>query len=338
MAHGGDLDAARALFPGAPEPWIDLSMGINPVPYSLPALDASLWHRLPSAADARALRAAAAEAYGAPGLDCVVPAPGTQVLIEILPRLVGPTRVAVVGPTYAEHEAAWTRGGHAVRGVTDLAEAAEATVAVVVNPNNPDGRVHEARDLLAMARDLAGRGGLLVVDEAFCDLEPAGSLAGHLAPGLVVLRSFGKTYGLAGLRLGFALALPEAARAIGAALGPWAVSGPALAVGRAALADRDWLVRTAAERAADAGRLDRMLARAGCAVVGGTSLFRLARCPDAPALFHRLGAAGIFVRRFAEQPDLLRFGLPAGKDQWCRLSRVLKPSAALGEGKDEGGS
>ena len=337
MAHGGDLDAARALFPGAPGPWIDLSTGINPVPYSLPALDASLWQRLPSVADERALRAAAAAAYGVADPARVVPAPGTQILIETLPQLLAPTDVAVVGPTYAEHEAAWARGGHAVHAVADLAEAAGATVAVVVNPNNPDGRVHEARDLLALAQGLAGRGGLLVVDEAFCDLEPAGSLAGHLVPGLVVLRSFGKTYGLAGLRLGFALALPEAARAISAALGPWAVSGPALAVGRAALADRDWLVRAAAERAADAGRLDRMLARAGCAVVGGTSLFRLARCPDAPALFRRLGGAGIYVRRFAERPDLLRFGLPAGKDQWCRLSRVLKPSAALGEGEDEGG-
>jgi cobalamin biosynthesis protein CobC len=155
----------------------------------------------------------------------------------------------------------------------------------------------------------------------------------------VVLRSFGKTYGLAGLRLGFALAVPEIARVIAATLGPWAVSGPALAIGRAALSDRAWLARTAAERAAEAGRLDRMLVRAGCAVIGGTSLFRLARCPDAPGLFRRLGAAGIHVRRFEARPDLLRFGLPAGKEQWCRLSRVLKPdgSAPLGEGEDEGG-
>lgn len=340
MAHGGDLDAARALFPDAPEPWIDLSTGINPVPYPWPAPDASLWQRLPASADERALRAAAAAAYGVADPARVVPAPGTQILIETLPRLVAPTDVAVVGPTYAEHAASWARGGHAVRAVASLAEAAGARVAVVVNPNNPDGRVHAAGDLLALARENAGRGGLLVVDEAFCDLEPAESLGGHLVPGLVVLRSFGKTYGLAGLRLGFALALPEAARAIAAALGPWAVSGPALTIGRAALADRDWRIRAAAERAADAGRLDRMLARAGCTVVGGTSLFRLARCPDAAALFRRLGEAGIFVRRFAERPDLLRFGLPAGKDQWCRLSRILKPdgSAPLGQGEDEGGA
>jgi cobalamin biosynthetic protein CobC len=323
-AHGGDLGAARALFPAAPEPWIDLSTGINPVPYPCPALDASLWQRLPAAADEAALRAAAAEAYGAPDPDYVAAAPGTQILIETLPRLVQPARVAVVGPTYAEHAAAWGRGGHAVAAVPDLAAAGDASVVVAVNPNNPDGRVLPAGDLIALARDLGRRGGLLVVDEAFCDLESAASLAGALLPGLVVLRSFGKTYGLAGLRLGFALAVPETARGIASALGPWAVSGPALAVGRAALADRAWREAAAAARAADAARLDRMLARAGGAIVGGTCLFRLARFADAPGLFERLGAAGIYVRRFADRSDLLRFGLPADKGQWCRLSRVLR--------------
>lgn len=253
-----------------------------------------------------------------------MPAPGTQILIETLPRLRPPARVAVLGPTYAEHAAAWARGGHAVAAVPDLAAAGEAEVVVAVNPNNPDGRVIPPEDLLASARDLGRRGGLLVVDEAFADLEPGRSLAASLGPGLVVLRSFGKTYGLAGLRLGFALAVPETARGIAAALGPWAVSGPALAIGRTALADRAWRAGAATARAADAARLDRMLARAGGAVVGGTCLFRLAHFADAALLFDRLGAAGIYVRRFADRPDLLRFGLPAGKGAWCRLSRVLR--------------
>ncbi len=328
MLHGGDLDAARARFPAAPEPWLDLSTGINPVPYPCPPPDASLWLRLPLASEAAALRQAAASAYGVPDPACVAPAPGTQILIETLPRLVAPGPVTVVGPTYAEHAAAWARAGHAVRAVADLAEAESAAVAVVVNPNNPDGRVHAAADLRATAARMAARGGLLVVDEAFCDLEPVESLAPHLAPGLVVLRSFGKTYGLAGLRLGFALALPAAARRIAAALGPWAVSGPALAIGRAALADAAWRREAARARAADAARLDRLLARGGGTVLGGTALFRLARFPDAPGLHRRLGEAGIHVRRFPERPDRLRFGLPpADKGAWCRLGRVLKPAA-----------
>ncbi len=323
IAHGGDLSAARRLFPGAPEPWIDLSTGINPVPYPCPPLEASLFRRLPSAADLAALREAAAAAYGARA-DQVVAAPGTQVLIETLPRLMQPQRVAVVGPTYAEHAAAWARAGHAVATVPDPEAAGEAAIVVVVNPNNPDGRVHDAHGLFRLAGRLSARGGLLVVDEAFADLEPVESLCPGVGPGLVVLRSFGKTYGLAGIRLGFAVAEEDLAARIAAALGPWAVSGPALAIGRAALADGAWRAEAAAGRRADSERLDRMIARAGGRIVGGTALFRCADFPNGINLFRRLGEAGIYVRRFESAPDRLRFGLPAGKAEWCRLSRVLR--------------
>ena len=322
--HGGDLDSARRLFPGAPEPWVDLSTGINPVPYPCPALEASALRRLPSAADLAALRRAAAGAYGAPDPDGIAAAPGTQILIETLPRLRPPGRVAVLGPTYAEHAAAWARAGHAVETVPEMARIGDADVAVVVNPNNPDGRSWEAETLLALAADLAGRGGLLVVDEAFADLEPVATLAGSPRPGLVVLRSFGKTYGLAGIRLGFALGEPGLVAAIARALGPWAVSGPALAIGRAALSDDAWRRSAVAARGRDAARLDRMIVRAGGAVVGGTRLFRTADFPDGPDLFARLGGAGIYVRRFSDAPRRLRFGLPADRGEWCRLSRVLK--------------
>ena len=311
------------MFPGAPEPWIDLSTGINPVPYPCPPLDASLLHRLPSATDHAALCAAAAGAYGTEAA-CIVPAPGTQILIETIPRLVARTSVAVVGPTYAEHAAAWARAGHAVSTVRDLDAAGAATVVVVVNPNNPDGRTWPAAHLLAAAERLHARGGMLVVDEAFADLETVESLCPRLRPGLVVLRSFGKTYGLAGLRLGFAVAPADRARRIAAALGPWSVAGPALVIGRAALDDASWRTEAAAARAVDANRLDRMIARAGGMPVGGTVLFRTADFPDAPGLFRRLGEAGIHVRRFAETPARLRFGLPADKTAWCRLSRILR--------------
>lgn len=324
IAHGGDLDAARRMFPEASEPWIDLSTGINPVPYPCPPLEASLFRRLPAAADHAALRRAAARAYGAADPDCVVPAPGTQILIETLPRLVAPTGVAVVGPTYAEHAAAWGRAGHAVSTVPDLSEAGTARVVVVVNPNNPDGRTWPASALLTCAERLSARGGLLVVDEAFADLEAVESLCPRLRPGIVVLRSFGKAFGLAGLRLGFAVAGTEIAGAIAAALGPWAVSGAALVIGRTALDDAPWRAEAAVVRGRDAARLDRMIRRAGGTIVGGTVLFRTADFPDAPGLHRSLGEAGIHVRRFAEAPSRLRFGLPADRAQWCRLSRILR--------------
>ena len=325
VAHGGDLDGARTLFPQAPEPWLDLSTGINPVPYPLPPFEASALARLPSAADLFALKVAAAAAYGVDGPGSVAAAPGTQILIETLPRLTPRGRVAVVGPTYAEHAAAWARGGHRVATVPDLA-AADADVVVVVSPNNPDGRVYGADALREVAGTLSRRGGLLVLDQAFSDLEGGQARLPDLPRNLVVLRSFGKTYGLAGLRLGFALAEPGRAARIEAALGPWAVSGPAIAAGRLALADRAWREEARLARGRDAARLDRMIARAGGRVVGGTVLFRTADFPDAPGLFRRLGEAGIYVRRFAEAPARLRFGLPATKEDWCRLSRILKPA------------
>jgi cobalamin biosynthetic protein CobC len=324
IAHGGDLGGLRLAYPDAPEPWLDLSTGINPVPYPVPPVEASAWTRLPEAAALAGLREAAAGAYGAPTPGHVVAAPGTQILIETLPRLVAPTRVAVLGPTYAEHAAAWARAGHAVEEVADIAALGEARVAVIVDPNNPDGRTHPLPARLALAEAMAARGGLLVADEAFADLEPVESLCPQVRPGLVVLRSFGKTYGLAGLRLGFAVTEPGTAARIAEALGPWAVSGPALAIGTAALSDEGWRAAQARARGAEAARLDRMILRAGGRLVGGTCLFRTADFPDGPGLYRRLAEAGIAVRRFEGRPERLRFGLPGAKAGWCRLSRVLR--------------
>ncbi|GJD60967.1 threonine-phosphate decarboxylase CobD [Methylobacterium frigidaeris] len=320
IRHGGDLGEARRLFPQAPEPWIDLSTGINPIPYPWPALEASAFTRLPARADLAALEAAAAQAYGARP-DHVVAAPGTQALIDLIPRLRPPGRVAVVGPTYAEHAASWARAGHAVAAVADL--TTEADVVVVVNPNNPDGRVAPACDLASAAAGLAAGGGWLVVDEAFADLEPVASLCGAPPPGCLVLRSFGKTYGLAGLRLGFAVAAEPLISALRRGIGPWAVSGPAIVIGRRALADEAWRREAAAARSRDAARLDALLAAAGGRIVGGTTLFRTADFSDAQGLFGHLGRAGIFVRRFEAAPARLRFGLPPDEAAWTRLAAAL---------------
>jgi cobalamin biosynthetic protein CobC len=334
IVHGGRIGQARRRFPGAPEPFIDLSTGINPVPYPVPALPTASFARLPEPEALETLQEAAARAYGVADPAMVVAAPGTQILIDLLPRLWPMRRVCVLGPTYAEHEAAWKRAGTAVVGIRGLDQVGDAEILVVCNPNNPDGHRIPPPQLLALADRLAGRRGLLVVDEAFGDLEPEGSsLAPFLPhpapyPGIVILRSFGKTYGLAGLRLGFALAAPERAAEIRTALGPWAVSGPALLIGAQALADRGWL--EAARRRLEGGvaRLDRILCEAGLGVIGGTLLFRLAQSASAATVFERLGRAGILVRRFDYRPDWLRFGLPGPETDWARLR------AALASGQD----
>ncbi len=269
------------------------------------------------------MRAAAAETWSVPDPDCLVSAPGTQSLIGLLPLLRPESAVAVVGPTYDEHESSFARAGHRVEQVAELAKCGDAQVAIVVNPNNPDGRRHDPETLCTAADRLAARGGLLVVDEAFVDLDPDLSVAGSVRPGLLVLRGIGKFFGLAGLRLGFAVAEPRLAALLRQALGPWAASGPALVVGRAALLDRAWAAEVRRRLAVEAGLLDQVLRGAGLAVVGGTDLFRLANAPRAWAIYEHLGRQGVLVRPFAEQPRWLRFGLPPDAAGRARLAEAL---------------
>lgn len=323
LEHGGDLSEARRLFPAAPEPWIDLSTGINPVPYPLPCIPAAAWQRLPARADEAALLAAARVTYRVPDSAGIVAAPGTQILIETIPTLApAGSEVAVLGPTYGEHAHAWRKAGFAVREATGPDAAGTAAIVVIVNPNNPDGRTVARADLNRIAARLAGMGGLLVVDEAFADFAPEASIVPDLPPATIILRSFGKTYGLAGLRLGFAIGSADLAARLAGRLGPWAVPGPALHVGRIALTDADWLAAARAGRETDSVRLDALLASSG-RVAGGTALFRLLETPEAPALFERLGRHGIHVRRFAAYPHRLRFGLPGGGPAWQRLAAAL---------------
>ncbi len=323
--HGGSLGRARRLFPLAPEPWIDLSTGINPHSYPLFDFPATAFTRLPEPGREKALRAAAAAAYGAPSPALVVAAPGTQILLPLVMGEVAPGRTAVLGPTYAEHARAAALVGHRVEETSDFNDLYDADVAVAVNPNNPDGRLAGREALLELADRLGRRGGLLVVDEAFMDVGPAGaSLAPDTGrPGLVVLRSFGKFFGLAGVRLGFALAEETVAARLAARLGPWAVSGPALEIGLKALSDGDWQQATRSKLATEAARLDRLLDRFGLAATGGTDLYRFVETIEAPRLFDVLGSAGVLVRNFSWSERALRFGLPGDEAAWSRLEQAL---------------
>ncbi len=323
--HGGNLGAARRLFPDAPQPWIDLSTGINPHAYPLPALHAESWTRLPECVDLTRLEAVAANRYGVAEPGNVIAAPGTQMLIQMIARLLAPARVGILGHTYGGHSEAWRGTGAQFDSVSTIGALAAFEVAVIVNPNNPDGRLVARADLLELVLALARNNGVLIVDEAFIDLiEGEASLAPALpASRTIVLRSFGKTYGLAGLRLGFAIASPDLAEPLRAALGAWPVSGPALAIGAAALADEGWLGGTRGLLKAEAQRLDAILAAAGASVLGGTSLFRLIDHPRALELFAQLLQRGILARPFAGRPSRLRFGLPGGSEAWARLEQAL---------------
>ena len=323
--HGGDLGAARRAYPSAPEPWIDLSTGVNPTAYPLPPLAPELWARLPEPDRLAALEAVAARRYGA-SAEKVVAAAGVQAIVQMLARLRPKARVGVLGFTYSGHEQAWRAAGARVETLEEIGDLAAFDVAIVVNPNNPDGRLASRDRLVELQAKIAARGGMLIVDEAFIDID---SRAQSLIPVLpashtIVLRSFGKAYGLAGVRLGFAIASADLETQLRASLGPWPVSGPGIAIGSAALADDSWLEQTRVRIERDAGRLDRLLAESGFEAAGGTPLFRLARHENAPAVFANLLRHGILARPFAELSDRLRFGIPADEEAWGRLAAALQ--------------
>ncbi|MBR2688558.1 MAG: threonine-phosphate decarboxylase [Aquamicrobium sp.] len=332
--HGGSLGRARALFPDAPEPFVDLSTGINPHSYPLFDPPATAFTRLPEAARLAELQAVAATTYGAPSAAHVVAGPGTQILLPRVASLVSAGRALVLSPTYAEHARAAAIAGHVVAETTDFDALAEADVAILVNPNNPDGRVVSRERLLGLADAMKAKGGLLVVDEAFMDVGPRdASLAADAGQGgLVVLRSFGKFFGLAGVRLGFALTDRATAAQLGSQLGPWAVAGPTLEYGIRALTDIAWQERMRQQLNADAARLDALFLRQGVPIKGGTSLFRYLDFGGARRLFSALGRQGILLRHFVERPDTLRSGLPGSEHEWQRLDAALAGWAAKHDG------
>jgi cobalamin biosynthetic protein CobC len=316
--HGGNLDAACTRFGGRIEDWIDLSTGINRQPFPFGELPLRSWTDLPSRAELSSLHDAARHRYETTAP--VLAVAGAQAAIQMLPHLAPAGRARILAPTYNEYAPVLSSAGWQVEEAGDLDHLAGADLAVVVNPNNPDGHRHDPASLLA----LASRAKRLVIDESFADAIPAVSLAPEAGrPGLLVLRSFGKFYGLAGLRLGFVLGSEADVAALAGMAGPWPVSGAAIAIGCRALLDRDWADTTRARLARDAARLDALAQATGWTLIGGTPLFRLYQTGDAVAAQARLARAKIWSRIFAGQPGWLRLGLPGEETEWRRLASAL---------------
>jgi cobalamin biosynthetic protein CobC len=321
LEHGGQLRRAAQRYGIPLWQWVDLSTGINPRGWPVATVPAECWRRLPEAGDG--LEEVARAYYGAFSL---LPVAGTQAAIQALPRLRPLGRVAVLEPGYGEHRRAWAAAGHDVTGVSaaDLrAGVPPVDVLVLTNPNNPTGERFNRETLLAWRKELAARGGWLVVDEAFMDATPQESLASvNLWPGLVVLRSLGKFFGLAGIRVGFVLGESTLLTKLEEAMGPWAVANPSRRVAAAALADTGWQQKTRQTLPAASRRLARLLAGAGLPPDGGTALFQWVKTPRAAEAWEFFARRGILVRAFADPPGL-RFGLPAGGGPWERLAHAL---------------
>ncbi len=318
LEHGGRLRRAAEAYGIPLADWLDLSTGINPQGYPVPPVPADAWLRLPE--DDDGLEAAAADYYGSADL---LPVAGSQPAIQLLPAVLRGERVSLLAPGYAEHAHAWT-DRHAVAVGADEIDAAVAhsDIVVLVQPNNPTG-VHFGRErLLEWHARLSRRGGWLVVDEAFIDTTPAQSLVALAgADGLVVLRSLGKFFGLAGARVGFVFAPAGVRAAIAERLGPWTIAGPARWAARHALADRAWQAQALSALQAAGERLQALLATHGLPA-RGPALFKLVATPDAARLHAAFARRGILLRLF-ETPQAVRFGLPADEAGWARLAAAL---------------
>lgn len=326
MKHGGDLSEAMDRFGGIRSDWLDLSTGINPHAWPVPEnLAPHTWTALPEQAGLDRLLGAARKTYACSSSLGLCAAPGTQALISWLPHLLPDGDIAVLGPTYKSHFEAWQQTGRNTIQVSSPHNLPENTrILVIVNPNNPDGRLLDVKSLLHLAEDMRARGGWLIVDEAFAEVMPGSSLLPHVTDQpVLVLRSFGKFFGLAGLRLGFLAASPALTGQMTALIGSWAVSGPALEVATAALADQDWQEKMLRQLADEMADLTISLSMAGLTVFGGTPLYALAAHRNAHAVHEALARQQIWTRVFDYAPTWIRVGLPQTAEDRQRLETAL---------------
>jgi cobalamin biosynthesis protein CobC len=310
--HGGGLDDAIALHGGTREDWLDLSTGINPRAYPVPEIPPGAYTALPDRVAAERLEAAARAFWMVPDGAAVLAAPGASALIANIPRLANPGRVRIVERSYNEHEAAFRAAGWQVLRA-DPEDGPRAEARVVVHPNNPTGHMFSGDN------EPDGRP-LVVIDESFCDVILYNSrvAAWAVKPGVVILKSLGKFWGLPGLRLGFAIGDPALIARLKEMLGPWPVSGVAQHVGRVALEDMDWANMARQVMNLDVARMDAMVQARGAELIGGTGLFRLYEVDDAARWQHKLAQGKVWSRVFPYAPTWLRLGLPpvGGWDQF----------------------
>ncbi len=323
LEHGGKLRHAARQYNIPLENWLDLSTGINPDGWLVPMIPAEAWARLPE--DEDDLIQAATSYYGASN---ILPVAGSQAAIQALPLLRKKSRVAILSPAYAEHAYAWKNAQHeltplAFEDVETAMNKKSFDVLLLVNPNNPTGQRFSPEILLNFHKKLAARGGWLLIDEAFIDSTPEISLAPFThQKGLVILRSLGKFFGLAGARAGFVLAEQKLLEALKNRLGPWTISGPARFIASQALQDQAWQKTMRLQLSLNGQRLQKLLSRHDLTPTGGTTLFQWLRSDHASMIHEQLAQRAILTRLF-DNPHSIRFGLPGNESDWKRLDTAL---------------
>lgn len=320
LEHGGNLSLAAATHQIPIGEWLDLSTGINPKGWQLPPIPAECWQRLPDSGDC--LIASAQNYYQCPE---ILPVAGSQAAIQALPLLRSRAKVGILAPTYNEHAHCWQQAGHqviALKSAQIPAQLSQLQVLLIVNPNNPTAETFSRQQLLDWHCQLQKQQGWLIIDEAFIDPTPNHSLASHTLPGLIILRSLGKFFGLAGIRCGFVIARPSILQALAQKLGPWTIATPSRFVATHALQDHTWQQQTRNYLHHSATQLATTLNQNDLPPSASTSLFHYLATPDASKIHQHLASLAILTRLFAN-PPALRFGLCKNTAQILRLHRAL---------------
>lgn len=321
LEHGGHLIDAINKYNIPKQQWLDLSTGINPNGWPIPDIPAECWQRLPETADG--LVKAAQQYYQC---SSILPVAGSQAAIQTLPLLRAKCKVGVLTPAYAEHAYSWKQAGHHVIELNneDIAsQLHQIDVLILINPNNPTGKRFTKQQLLDWHSQLKQRKGWLIVDEAFIDSMPEESLSDFpVCEGLIILRSIGKFFGLAGIRCGFVLTEVSLLMALNEKLGPWAISHPSRYIATRALLDKNWQQQTGLALKSQSIRLVSLLAKYDLRAENATDLFVWVKTSIAPQLYEQLAQQGLLTRLFSV-PNSLRFGLPKNEQQWRYLEYCL---------------
>ena len=319
--HGGNLDFAASYYGGAITDWLDLSTGINRIPYDNLLISQNNFCVLPEQTLFESLVNAAANEYAVPAKASVLPISGVQMGIQAIPHIGICGTAKILGPTYNEYSSTLANFGWKIIYVKDLKDLANADLAVVVNPNNPDGRICTQKELLMVLPKV----GKLIIDESYCDPTPELSMISHAGnKGLIIFKSIGKFFGLAGIRLGFVIGQKNELASFSSVLGPWSVSGPALEIGKRALTDTAWINRTRNRLNSDAKRLSNLLAESNIKSAGATKLFQLIELDDATNAQKKFAEEMVWTRIFSYSKSWLRIGIPGPEDEWSRLRACLK--------------
>lgn len=329
LKHGGRILTAVEKYHIPENDWLDLSTGLNPNGWPVPQVPAQIWQSLPE--DNDGLQTVANQYYGC---EYCLPVAGSQAAIQMLPTLRTASKIGIISPTYAEHEYNWKQAGHDVIQITadDVEKHVEQLdVLVVINPNNPTGKIIAVQQLLEWHQQLSMKGGWLIVDEAFMDVTPEKSLVpSGIKPGLIILCSMGKFFGIAGIRCGFVIADKALLKRLSSKLGPWTVTGPTRYIAKQALSDKAWQLKEIQDLNDSSERLHRVLSHYGLIPTGGTGLFQWLEHPKAKEIYEACAKQGMLIRLFEKQAvnnrvtmPSLRFGLPANEKQWDKLNNVL---------------